>query len=255
LIQGSIGKWLLYQLILPNTNHIFVQSDNMRDVLAQHGIDVNKMTPVPMGVDLEAINQRPEPLCDPLFTNKRVLVYLGTLDKTRQIELLFEVIKQIKPQVPNVLLVLAGDTEDASHRTWLQQQATNQGVVNEVLWTGWLPTEQAWRYVVSAEIGLSPFPRGLLLDMASPTKAVEYMALGLPVVANDNPDQATVISDSGAGLCVAMTAEAFAVATLKLLNDAKLREKMSALGRQYTSNHRGYAQLADSLALRYKSLV
>jgi glycosyltransferase involved in cell wall biosynthesis len=105
---------------------------------------------------------------------------------------------------------------------------------------------------LAAEVGLSPFPRGYLLDMASPTKAVEYMALSLPVVANDNPDQQQIIAESGAGLCVPLTPEAFAEATLTLLSDCDMRASMSTLGKLYVTQCRGYSQLAESLAKEYQ---
>jgi glycosyltransferase involved in cell wall biosynthesis len=247
-----LGKWLLYHWILPKAHHIFVQSDNMRSALAAHHIALDKMTPVPMGVDLEAVTELPLPHNNPALTNKRVIVYLGTLDKTRHIELLFDMLARIRLEIPNVLLVLAGDTEDTSHRAWLKQQAENAKVADAVLWTGWLVMEEAWRYVVSAEVGLSPFPRGLLLDMASPTKAVEYMALGVPVVANDNPDQAQVIAESGAGVCVSLTAEAFAQATLGLMNHSANRVRMSVLGKRYIAIHRNYNKISQSIAGYYQ---
>ena len=60
---------------------------------------------------------------------------------------------------------------------------------NHVLLTGWLPQPAALGYAVRAEVGLSPIPRGTLFDVSSPTKLVEYLALGIPGVANDIPDQ------------------------------------------------------------------
>ena len=52
LIQGHLGRWLLYKVVLPNADHVFVQSRQMQHDLAQHGIAMNRMTPIPMGVDL-----------------------------------------------------------------------------------------------------------------------------------------------------------------------------------------------------------
>jgi glycosyltransferase involved in cell wall biosynthesis len=89
--------------------------------------------------------------------------------------------------------------------------------------------------------------------MASPTKAVEYMALGVPVVANDNPDQAQVIAESGAGVCVSLTAEAFAQATLSLMNDSVSRARMSALGKRYIALHRNYNKISQSIASCYQT--
>jgi glycosyltransferase involved in cell wall biosynthesis len=255
LLQGWIGQWLLYKIILPNAQHVFVQSQNMRDMLAQKGVPLNKMTPVPMGVDLEATQQKPVPSDHPFLSGKRVLVYLGTLDSVRQIEILFEMLRLVLKHIPNAVLVLAGDTEDAAHRTWLKQQAEQIGVSQHVLWTGWLPMAEAWRYVAAAEIGLSPFPRGYLLDMASPTKAVEYMALGVPVLMNDNPDQLSIAEESGASTCVPLEAAKFADAAVRLLNDATLKASMQAKGSAYVNQIRGYEQIARTLCAQYQQMV
>lgn len=45
---------------------------------------------------------------------------------------------------------------------------------------------EGWRYARAAEVGLPPIPRGLLLDLSSPTKVPELLALGVSIVCNDN---------------------------------------------------------------------
>ena len=256
LLQGFIGKILLYKIILPNANHVFVQSQNMLQMLALQGINPQKMTPVPMGVDLE--NAQPDKISasdDVRLIGKRVIVYLGTLDQSRQIPILFEMLVMLRQQMPDILLVLAGDVEDKTHRDWLKQEAQRLNVMQNIVWTGWLPMQQAWRYLKAAEIGLSPFPRGYLLDMASPTKAVEYMAFGLPIIANDNPDQMQVLKESGAGNCVELSAEKFANAVLTLINDEVQKKKMAQQGLLYVHKIRGYDVLAKQLASKYRQLL
>lgn len=255
LIQGFIGRFLLYKIILPQADHIFVQSETMLEMVAQKGIAKQKLTPVPMGVDLEAAQEPHIPSDNPLLMNKRVIVYLGTLDRVRQIEILFSMLVSIRDIVPNIVLVLAGDTEDKNHRNWLKCEAERLGIMSSVIWTGWLPMHEAWRYVAAAEIGLSPIPRGYLLDMGSPTKAIEYMALGLPVVMNDNPDQALVAQESGAAECVPLTANTFASAILALLNDTNKMENMRAKGIIYVQKKRSYQHLSATLAVKYHSLI
>jgi glycosyltransferase involved in cell wall biosynthesis len=256
LIQGTLGKWLLYRVVLPRSDHIFVQSQQMLEDVAAHGIPPERMTAVPMGVDLEsAMPKRILPKEDARLVGKQIAVYLGTLDRARRIELLFEMLAIARQENPDILLVLAGDTEDAAHREWLREEARRLGVAEAVLWTGWLPTHQAWRYVRAAEVGLSPFPRGFLLDSASPTKAIEYMALGIPVIVNDNPDQAQVVRESGAGVCVPLEPEAFARALLELLSDSRRRQTMGEKGRLYVAQARGYDRVAEAVALAYRTLL
>lgn len=254
LMQGCIGKWLLYRIVLPGADHVFVQSRQMQHDLAAHGIATQRMTPVPMGVDME--NAKPDviiPAEDSRLRGRRVLVYLGTLDPVRQIEKLFDMLAVIRQRIPEAILLIVGDTDDAEHRAWLKSQAENAGVAENVIWLGWLAASDAWSYVCAAELGLSTFPRGYLMDSASPTKTIEYMALGLPVVANDNPDQKQVIEESGAGLCIPLEPEGFANAVIRILLDQPLAEQMADQGRKYVAAKRSYDHVAGMLAAVYQS--
>lgn len=252
-LRGRVGRFLIYKVVLPQADHVFVQSERMQEDLVGFGMDAAKMTPVPMGVDLEEINAADiQPADDTRLIGRRVLVYLGSLDRPRRIEILFEMLALVRVHVPDVLLVMAGDTEDEVHRAWLQQQAAELGIADAVIWTGWLPMKTGWRYVRAAELGLSPIPRGFLLDCASPTKLPEYLALGVPVVCNDNPDQAKVIRESGAGLCVPYTPVAFAEAVLSMLHENYDSESpLLSSGAVYVKAQRSYEQISLMVAEVY----
>lgn len=254
-LSGRLGGFLLYRVVLPRADFIFVQTDHMKASLGARGLDTKKMKSVPMGADIESMLENDiQPTDNPRLKGHRVLLHLGTLDRPRRIEVLFEVLALVKRKVPNALLMLVGDTEDHAHRAWLKQKALDLGVADDVVWTGWLPIKEGWRYVRAADIGLSPIPRGALLDVGSPTKALEYMALGLPVVGNDNPDQAAVLRESGAGLCLELDAETFAGGIIRLLEDEALHKDMAARGPEYISGKRSYQILASDLQATYRQL-
>lgn len=256
LVQGLVGQWLLYKIVLPRATHVFVQSEQMLRDLGAKGVSPDKMTAVPMGVDLErAAPEAIVPADDARLAGKRVLIHLGSLDRSRKIEMLFEMVKLVHQQEPNVLLVLAGDVDDVEHRRWLQQEAARAGVADLVVWTGWLPTASAWRYLRAAELGLSPIPRGALLDCASPTKLIEYLAFGLPAIVNDNPDQRQVVLDGDCGACVPWHAAAFCDAALAILADPARARSMGSSGRAYVARHRGYDSIARTLADTYARLL
>jgi glycosyltransferase involved in cell wall biosynthesis len=252
-VRGRVGRFLLYRMVLSGADHVFVQSERMEQDMVEHGIAPEKMTPVPMGIDLEAMRiENIQPSDDPHLTGRRVLVYLGTLDRPRRIETLFDMLALVRRQLPEAMLVLVGDTEDDLHRKWLRRRAEETGVSAHVVWTGWLPMHEGWRYVRAAEVGLSPIPRGHLLDVSSPTKVPEYLTLGVPVVCNDNPDQQRLVETSGCGHCVPYTAESFAVAVLQVLElDRMARRKMVEQGRAYVGTQRDYARIAATVASSY----
>ena len=121
-LRGAIGELLLRTLVLRHAHMVVVQSERMRTELAAEGFDPARLLPVPMGVDLQAVEAalRVSPPVE--FEERRVVGYLGTLDRPRRIELLLEMTALLKAEVPEVLLLLVGDTRDTVHRAALDRR-------------------------------------------------------------------------------------------------------------------------------------
>jgi phenylacetate-CoA ligase len=174
--------------------------------------------------------------------------------RARKSDFLFDVADRLRAEMPDSLLVIAGDAPSDDEMNWMRSELDRRGLSGHVLLTGWLPQKTALGYAVRAEVGLSPIPRGTLFDVSSPTKLVEYLALGIPSVANDIPDQQLVIEQSGAGLCVPMDAGAFADATLRLLRDRELAASFAARGPGWVRTNRTYDILGQTVARAYGQL-
>jgi len=255
-LRARASRIVIYRWVLPGARHIFVQSEAMAAWLGGKGLARARMTAVPMGVDERLFERaRIEPVPDPRLDGRRVVVYLGSVARSRRSEFLLEVAAILRRHDPHVLLVIAGDAPSPDEMAWMRREITVRDLQDHVLLTGWLPQRSALGYAVRAEVGLSPIPRGTLFDVSSPTKLVEYMALGIPSVANDIPDQQLVIEESGAGLCVPMEAGAFAAATLRLLNDRSAAEQFALRGPAYVMRHRTYDILGRNVANTYKKIL
>ena len=243
-MRGKISGWLLYRRVLPHCDLAFVQSQRMKQVLSERGIDPRSLVPVPMGVDLQRLAQATrEPARQPATAE---LGYLGTLDANRGLDILIDMLALLRRAGQDVRLVLIGDAHDARDRERLLQHAREAGVAPYIEVTGTLPREAALLRMSKTRIGLSPIPPLPIFDVASPTKLVEYLALGIPVVANTHPDQVEVLRGSRAGVCVPWRAQAFARAVrwLLQLTDAQ-RDQMGLQGREWVRSHRDYRALAD----------
>lgn len=254
-LRGAVAAWLVYRVVMPRARHVFVQSDAMRDMLAARGIAPERMTPVPMGVALPPSLDAVAPSDDPRLAGRSVVMYLGALERSRHPEVMIEAMVTVAARKPQALLVLVGDSQSPGERAWLEQEIVRHGVREHALITGWMAPADAWRYLRAAAIGLSPFPRTRVLEVASPTKVCEYMAYGLPVVANDQPDQAALLAQTGGGLCVPLTAAGFAAGILALLDDPDQAAAMAVRGRQAIAGLRSYEVLASALAAQYRRLL
>lgn len=254
--RARVSRKVFYGSILQNASHVFVQSEAMREWLAGKGFDPVRMTAVPMGVDISEFQRHQiEPSDDARMDGKRAIIYIGSLGKARNSAFLLDLLIALRKQQSDIILVLAGDAVSSDEKQWIRDEIAKRDLQEHVLLTGWLEQKQALRYAVRARVGLSPIPRGELYDVSSPTKLVEYLALGLPSVANDIPDQKLVIEQSGAGICVPMDINAFRDAVLRLLADEEFHTHCAQAGPPYVQAERGYDVLAQRVADTYRSIV
>jgi len=255
LFRGYLYKFLLYRIILPNADHIFVQSDQMKKDIRAQGIDERKLTPVPMGVLLESVPYDPSsaPL-DKDMQGEKSIVYLGTMIRTRKMDFLIKVFSKVTQKEPNTRLYMVGEGDDPEDLTVLKDLSSELGVAKQVTFTGFLPMHEAWNYVRHAVVCVSPFYTTPILCSTSPTKLIEYMAMGKPVVANDHPEQRKIIQESGGGLCVPYEVDAFSDAIVEILRNPKQAFLMGRRGRKYVEHNRSYDKIGRMLEQSYFSL-
>jgi glycosyltransferase involved in cell wall biosynthesis len=250
-LRGMLGRAALSKLLIPDSDWLFVQSDAMEASLRRGSLRHDRVTAVPMGVDVDAIPPPaqilPEPLCGRPFG-----VYLGTLDRSRQPEVLVDTALKVAERVRGFRMLIIGGVEAPADRGWVQRYAESRNAGHCVHFTGRLPAREALALARRADVGLSPVPRTELTEVGSPTKAVEYVACGVPVVCNDQPDQAYVVTQSGGGRVTGFDAGEFAAAIVATLEEGPPARVRSGEAKAWVERHRSYHVLgrlvADTLA-------
>ena len=253
LLRGWIFSFLLYRLILPKMAHVFVQSEKMKEHVARKGIPVERITSVPMGVKLSDIPFDAKGLCWSADREPRV-VYLGTLNRMRQLDFLIRVIAKVRNKIDSVVIDLVGKGDDPEDLAMLLSEVKALNLKDAVRFVGFLPMDHAWEYVRQARVCVSPICPTPILNLGSPTKLIEYMAMGKPVVGNDHPEQKKVLTESGGGLCVEWDEQAFADAIVEILSDPQRAFEMGRKGRRYVERNRDYPLIAESVASKYLGL-
>jgi glycosyltransferase involved in cell wall biosynthesis len=253
-IRGATFKILLYRLLMPAATHVFVQTDRMLEHISREGIAKEKMTPVPMGVDIEedlsAVTRLPT-----IPHGERNFLYLGTIGRTRHLDFLIRVLAKVRESVPSVKLYVVGGGDAPGDEEVLTREASRLGVSDGLVLVGQQPRPVALAYVRDAEICVSPIYPSPIFNCGSPTKLVEYMAMGKAVVANDHPEQLQVLNESLAGYCVPWDEDAFAAAIVRLLNEPAEAKKMGERGTRYIAQRRAYGVIADLVEQELVKLV
>lgn len=252
-VKGWSSYFLLYFFILRVADHIFVQSDQMLEDVKRHGIPESKMTVVPMGIRSDQILTEAAAR-EPDRQNPRLL-YLGTLVRIRQLDFLVRMLRIVHRHYPGARLFFVGDGENVEDRMFLEEEVRRHGLEDHVIFTGFLPMEEAWRYVEEADVCFSPFYPVPMLLSTSPTKLIEYMAKAKNVVANEHPEQCRVLEESGVGRCVPWSETAFADEVCRLLDHPEEAKNMAAKGPAYVRAKRTYDVIARQLHEQYVSIL
>jgi glycosyltransferase involved in cell wall biosynthesis len=209
-----------------------------------------------MGVDLAQFELETAPR-EECSTDAPTIGYLGTLGAERQLVVLIDMLDELRKTFGiHANLLLVGEGNRPADRQILQRRAAELDLTPFVKVTGFLPRERALEELRAATVCISPFYPTPILLSTSPTKLIEYMALAMPVVANDHPEQSLTIEQSGAGFCVPWGASAFAQGVARILQmPEKEREVLGQRGRKWVEKNRTYAKIADDLERQYRSLL
>lgn len=254
-LRGHLTKLMLYRFILPNADHVFVQSKQMKDSLVARNIDPNKVTAIPMGVAFTRLHKSNIiPSRDVRLLGRFPVVYIGSLARTRKIDFMIEAFRLVNKRVPQSLLVLVGNASDSDIH-FLNREVELRGLQNHVVITGFLEQEEVWTYVLAAKVCVSPIPPNPIYEAASPTKVIEYMALAKPVIASIQPDQRKLIEESGCGIVVPYEVNKFAESIIAVLNDPESARLMGERGLKYALKHRSYQTLSKELNTTYRTLL
>lgn len=252
-LKGHTIRLLLYKLILPLADHIFVQSEQMKKDVAREGVSDAKMTSVPMGIRSDQVGQAED--ARPPDTQTPVLLYLGIILKMRQTEMLVRVLAKVREQFPGARLVYIGEGQLSSDRQVVEDEAERLGLSDAVTVTGFLQMEEAWEHVKKADICFSPFYPTPVLLSTSPTKLIEYMAMAKCIVANEHPEQCQVMADSGVGQCIPWSEDAFAAEVCQLLADPDKATLLASRGPEWIRTNRTYDVIARDVDSEYKRLL
>jgi glycosyltransferase involved in cell wall biosynthesis len=252
-IRGWTHFKLLYGFVLKRAAHVIVQSEQMKMDLISYGIAAEKMTAVPMGVDLGTfVSIAPAERHE---NSGPVVCYLGTLAGERKIDFVVRSFAQVVEHFPTATLLLVGDGDRPGDVEQIRSEALRLNILDRLTITGFLRQKDALQLVASADVCVSPFAPTPILNSTSPTKLVEYMALARPVVANNHPEQERVLMESKAGICVPYTEQAFADAIVRILRDPVEAESMGRRGRAYVEQNRDYERIADMVEGLYRQLA
>jgi glycosyltransferase involved in cell wall biosynthesis len=229
LIRGVEGKALAHYADL-----CIADSPMNKQELVEIGYDADRIFVLPLIVDLERFTpgaRDPELVERYGLADQKVLLFVGRMAGNKRIDLLIEALLQVKEQIPDVKLILVGDTEGSpAYREVVaaaRARAAELGVTDSVIWTG---EQKPLPYYRLADVYVTAS-----LHEGFGVPLIEAMACNVPVVASRAGAMPWVVGDAGL-LCEPRDAGDLAEKVLMILEDDNLRRALIARGQERVRN-------------------
>ncbi len=158
----------------------------------------NKMGIWTSGVCLEHFEREGSDMRKELsLEGKQVLLYHGVLSPNRGLQNALYAFDSLKEKFPDLVFLFVGDGEG---RTELESISKKLNLNERVIFTGKVPYQKVSSYIRTANLAILPFPNITWWAVSSPIKLMEYLAIGLPIVATKIDAHRWVSEQTGGAL-------------------------------------------------------
>jgi glycosyltransferase involved in cell wall biosynthesis len=156
-------------------------------------------------------------------------IYLGGITEERGIIKLLQVIAILRVKYPQFKALFVGPFHTEAFKKKFFNTVMDNNLNSHVYWRDSVAHDKVCAILRQVKIGLSILHPGYKrYRKALPLKVLEYLAAGIPVVANDFPQIKSIIEKNQLGYCVSFHKQDIANAIDKLLTlDSKARDAMA----------------------------
>jgi colanic acid biosynthesis glycosyl transferase WcaI len=237
---GSTGS-VLYRVLRKvagflyrESDHIVVVTPAFRDHLIQHWcVPPKKISIVQNGVETNLFapgTQGAQVRREMSLQSNFVVSYIGTMGMAHGLETVLEAAEQMQITSPEVMFLLVGEGAD---RERIEQIAASKKLTN-MRFVPQQPREKVPSYIAASDVCLVLLKKSEVFDTVIPTKMLEFMSCGKPVILGVKGQAKKILEASRGGLCVEPeNPEALCKAIEELCTNEYLRESLGRNGREH----------------------
>ena len=158
-------------------HHVIIANHLWYERITARSVPAEKCTAIINYPDLEIFHDRPRQARN---DGHFVLCYPGTLNWHQGVDLAVEAVYLLRERLPHLRFEIIGD---GRMREELRSMIAARSLTDRITLTGLVPMEEVAERMASVDLGIVPKRAEGFGDEAFSTKIMEFMAMGVPVVA------------------------------------------------------------------------
>jgi glycosyltransferase involved in cell wall biosynthesis len=228
---------------------VIVPSRPMLQVLKDYGVDA-AVEVIPTGMQMRQFANADGKRFRQHYAipeTRPVLVHVGRIAHEKNVDFLIHMLHNVRQQIPDILLIIAGEGPALNHvKLLVQKRKLNKNV----LFVGYLNRDSAL---------LDCYQAGDAFVFSSKTETqglvlLEAMAVGVPVVSIAHLGTRDILASQRGALIAEDNIDDFSTKVIHLLNDTGLRAQLSREGKLYAAEWSA-ERLAEKLSMLYQTLT
>jgi glycosyltransferase involved in cell wall biosynthesis len=175
-----------------------------------------------------------------------VMCYPGTLNWHQGVDLVIRAMALLRDSVPQLRFLIIGDGPE---RDKLQAMVKQQSLESRVSLLRMIPLEQVAEVMATVDLGVVPKRRNSFGNEAFSTKIMEFMAMGVPVVASDTRIDEWYFGGGQVQFFESENVEDLATKIFTLVRDSEIRQTLRARGIEFIKNNNWNSKEHDYLSI------
>jgi glycosyltransferase involved in cell wall biosynthesis len=231
------------------SNFVIVSNHLWETKLTARSVPREKCTTIINYPDLSIFHMRPKP---PASSGEFLMCYPGTLNRHQGLDVAIRAMSLLRDKAPNVKFLIIGDGPD---REKLKTMVHQEQLEDRVAIQGFVPLETIAEIIATVSLGVVPKLKDSFGNEAFSTKIMEFMAMGVPVVASDTRIDQYYFNHDLVQFFESGSAKDLADKILDLVHDPAKRGRLCANAKAYIGQNnwdvrkREYLDLVDRLIM------
>jgi len=204
--------------------------------LVENGVETDLFTPNGTGVEIKRELD---------LEGKFVVSYVGTLGLAHGLEALLKAAAQLQTDFPDIRFLLVGEGADKNRLVTLASELK----LTNVRFLLQQPRQKIPAIIRASDACLVLLRKAAVFETVIPTKMLEFMACGRPIILGVDGQARQVIETAGAGIFIEPEDScALVKAVTHLYLDSGLREALGQNGREYIVEHLSRQRTSETYA-------
>lgn len=239
---------LMERLSCKYADHVIISNHIWEKTLLARSVEKCKCTVIMNYPDESIFYQRPRERDG----NKFIMIYPGTLGWHQGLDIAIQAFAAIKDEAPEMEFHIYGRGPE---RKKLELMVTDLGLDNRVFIKGLIPIEQIANVMANADLGIVPKRDDPFGGQAFSTKILEFMSLGVPLIAAETKIDRLYFNDSVLKFFKPEDVNDLAQSMLLLRSDKAMRDRLRENAQRFVQNNYSWERKKQEYIDLVKSLI